>query len=125
PAITSFPPASRSAGSSFKHWHQSRSKYFERMKITVTKNDIRRGIMNSSTSCPVALAVKRATKDSTATVGWAFIHIRHGITFDWELRGEVLKLVREFDKGYRVRPLSFTLPIKKVGRKFIRTKEVK
>jgi len=95
------------------------------MKITVTKNDIRQGQMNSPTSCPVALAVQRATKDHRSTVGYLAIHIRqtdNSVTriMDFALRGPVLSFVRAFDKGKRVKPLSFTLPIKKVGGKLIR-----
>lgn len=66
--------------------------------ITVTQQDIDRGVKHSGKECPIALAVNRA-----ATLGDELWHVRYP--------REVGYFIRDFDAGQPVKPFSFWLPV--------------
>ena len=77
------------------------------MKITVTKDDIAKGMRCSFRHCPLALAIQRATGDDTASVG-SKIKVR-GRKFNHT--ESTKRFVGDFDWECPVKPFSFTLPI--------------
>ena len=88
------------------------------MKITVTKEDIKRGIRQSPFSCPIALALERKRVNVDAVKeGAVFLH-------EWEdpepgcESGDQVKIslplkaknfIGDFDNGYPVKPFTFNL----------------
>lgn len=88
-------------------------------KINVTAADIKNGIKQSSSNCPVALAIKRALKRKPLDMKLKYISLRsyHGsvyynlyCTFDFP--DKVTKQIRLFDNGKKIKPFSFTIDIK-------------
>ena len=84
------------------------------MKITVTKEDIRKGKIGRQKSCPIALAILR----SGLKFGW------YGVDVDMvylkgldeiELPSKATKFIDLFDEGKIVKPFSFNLPIPNEG----------
>lgn len=78
----------------------------KKIKVTVTKEDIRRGIREDPESCPIARAVRRAT-------GRRFVAVDEAITFDstrevYNLTPQADQFINDFDRGDNVKPFKFT-----------------
>lgn len=86
-------------------------------KIIVTEDHIENGDKNSSDECPIALSLSdMGCKDvevSTETV--TFIYNTKDYLFD--LPWKAKKFINSFDGGDYVKPLQFTLPVKKYDAK--------
>lgn len=80
------------------------------MKITVTRNDIRNGVVSDGGQCPVARAIRRVTHARAITVGDTTITVR-GEAFS--APKSVTRFVHRFDDmGTKsVKPFSFSLPL--------------
>lgn len=80
------------------------------MKITVTKQDISRGIPKNFRRCPIARAIRRATgiKDVKALPGYASVLGRYT-----HLPLVATDFIYRFDAGVDVEPFTFSLPIPK------------
>lgn len=84
-----------------------------KIEVNVTKEDIIKGVPKDGQSCPIALALLRATGADEVDV------TRESITID---RGGVRKRIKApetatafidaFDYGYALDPISFTLEFK-------------
>lgn len=81
------------------------------MRITVTAQHIERGHRGLCTSCPVAIALAQAMPGSDPSVTLKITIRRHGRTVAFELPAAVLDFVTAFDRGDRVRPFTFELPL--------------
>lgn len=77
------------------------------MRIDVTQYDIDHGSRARSTSCPVALAVKRAVGREDVSMGAWTGHVGETVV---KLPLEVTKFVSAFDSNNPVAPFSFDLP---------------
>lgn len=79
------------------------------MKIKVTKDDIRNGMVGSALYCPVALAIRRAMPEAT-DVGVGFT-IAGFVIGDEEINAdlpdEAVQFIRSFDEGDPVEPFEF------------------
>lgn len=79
------------------------------MTITVTQEDIDKGVISSCVACPIALAVGRFMPDS------GFIVCANAIDFTSPLGDlihlpiEAVKFISDFDKGRPVQPFTFEL----------------
>jgi len=83
------------------------------MVVTVTKNDIKAGFLHHSFHCPIAKALKRATKRAVSIgVGYATVYRSESDRYKntvYILPDEVVKFIRNFDRGLPVEPFTFTL----------------
>ena len=84
------------------------------MQIHVTQEDIDAGQACRGASCPIALALRRASRARRTTLvsvnPWsATIGIRGRRWAD--LPDEAAQFVIQFDKGFTVAPFTFDLPI--------------
>lgn len=78
------------------------------MRIEVTAEDIAQGGARNPFQCPVARAVKRASKNPNVSVGVYGAHI--GNESRRSLPVAVTHWIAEFDRGQGVQPFSFDLP---------------
>lgn len=91
------------------------------MIITVTKTDIKKGKKESTTCCPIALAVKRKLKKPQLIYVFRD-EIRFGRQWgnnydnDIDLPKSAVKFIDKFDDGEKVKPFSFTLSAKELKR---------
>ena len=78
------------------------------MIFAITKNDIRNGRAHSSSSCPLALSIKRRHKDKYVGVAKEVLYIgdRHV-----ELPPRAMEFVTRFDSFLKVRPTSIAIDI--------------
>lgn len=81
--------------------------------MEVTARDIRRGTRDSSTSCPVALACKRASGVNWYVDSWTLDNYSTGETIQVKTPKRVAKFVFAFDSLKPVKPFSFTLNVPK------------
>ena len=74
------------------------------MTVPVTDEDIKKG-NHSATSCPVALAVKRA-----ADAPWVSV-FEYAILpkIEFQLPRDVVKRIKDYDAGYAMEPFTFML----------------
>lgn len=84
------------------------------MKINVTKADIRNGEIGSFSSCPVGLAIRRATKQKFVKVGREYIsfgkNTQSNIDYKtYKTPNKVARFIATFDAEDKVKPFSFTL----------------
>ncbi len=79
------------------------------MIICVTKSDIKRGVQNIPTCCPIALAMKRRFPRRSVFVRRYYVKLSNRI---YSLPASAVNFVNKFDHDRRVRPFRFTLPIK-------------
>jgi hypothetical protein len=83
------------------------------LKVSVTKNDIKRGHKSCPVSCPIFLALSRAGFKNHH-VGIGRLMLRHRI-WDYEkainFPIEVSNFVEDLDNGKKVKPFKFTLKI--------------
>ena len=77
------------------------------MKIEVTQKDIEKGKRNSSRFCPVARAVRRATRKRYIEVTGRTIFIERKELF---VPLKVTRFINRFDDSILVHPFSFELP---------------
>ena len=90
-------------------------KIMKKIKIDVTEADIKNGIRFLSKKCPVALAVKRILKKPVQVWGDTYnLVIQKGKENEIRLPGKVDTFVERFDKGEKVKPFSFFLPVAEV-----------
>jgi hypothetical protein len=81
------------------------------MRINVTQEDINKGCQNDSGTCPIALALSRATGNA--------VHVRaiYASVYNWsllyttDLPIEARLFIRDFDSGKHVDPFSFELEL--------------
>lgn len=87
------------------------------MKIKVTKADIKNGKRKSASSCPIALAVKRATKQKLVVVDEEYIGFGKSSRSytEYKIPDKASVFIATFDDGDKVKPFSFALE-KIVGR---------
>jgi hypothetical protein len=81
-------------------------------KIRVTKSDIRYGEPESVTSCPIALAVMRATRRARVSVDGDEVIIakpKSRCVCAFPMPAKAGDFVSDFDGGEKVRPFSFVL----------------
>lgn len=76
------------------------------VKIKVTSEHIARGITRSNVECPVALAIKDQNIFSVVSVGSSSVCCDTRYT---RLPIQVCTFIFDFDNGYPVEPLEFTL----------------
>lgn len=80
-----------------------------KLKINVTKDDIRNGIPSMTTACPIARAFKRVK----------ILNVRvHNTSYKvkdltYRLPKKAQRFINDFDNGYFVEPFSFNVGIRK------------
>ena len=78
--------------------------------IKVTKEDIRKGKPGIASSCPIAKALRRATRAREVVVGLSTCKWKKkGVWFSYSVLGEVQNFIGAFDGGWRVKPFSFEM----------------
>ena len=83
----------------------------KKIKVEVTAADIRKARRlkgNRSTTCPVALAVQRVTKDPKAWAGVTFMYTNGKYIPTPKKNSE---FILRFDAGKPVKPFSFTISL--------------
>lgn len=82
----------------------------KRMTINVTQEDINKGVRNSCTKCPVALAVHRAL-NKMVRVGFSGVRVEFSIGVLQFLRipQECQDFMARFDFGMPVQPFEFEI----------------
>lgn len=84
------------------------------MRVTITRDDIRRGTRRSPFSCPIARALKRE-HGIIAGVGITSVETLQPIS-KWKLRAELSlkaeRFVNDFDEGKPVKPFTTVLTFK-------------
>ena len=78
------------------------------VKINVTAKDIEKGVYESIYLCPVARAIKRATKGIQPAVFPKTVVI-DGLTFG--LPEQATEFINEYDRGNEVKPFSFKMEL--------------
>ena len=87
------------------------------VQITLTYQDIEKGVRKDPTQCPIALAIHRETGHQ-ARVEPHEIYFRHQA---WQISPKVLAWVRRFDQGGEVWPMKLVMEgrdIRKEGEQF-------
>jgi hypothetical protein len=79
-------------------------------RIVVTKKDIDNGIPLSHSSCPIALAAKRAFPGKDIFVGSSVCFSKK----KFPLPEKGTKFVMDFDRGYAVQPFQFVIDTNKI-----------
>lgn len=79
------------------------------MKIRVTREDIERGKRTDSCRCPVARAVRRATRKKFVAVGVEDIDVGSQVTVPTP--SIVATFIRAFDARRPVQPFAFDLEV--------------
>ena len=91
----------------------------KQLTINVTQEDIDKGNRNATTSCPVARAINRATKDIVSNVSGFAIEL-YGlmpnnslftIVYREEPTKAVKTFIKRFDSNQPVKPFSFVLNV--------------
>ncbi len=80
----------------------------EKVKVRVTKSDIKNGFARRSMSCPIALAIKRKTESDNVSVGCGEIWVNDNYVY-LHRKKKVREWVRNFDNGEEVKPFEFTM----------------
>jgi len=84
----------------------------KRIKINVTKNDIKKGKRCQSGDCPIALAAHRKFKGSAVSVGPFTLGVSqydHECWRDYTLPKAASNFILKFDCREKVEPFSFTI----------------
>ena len=85
-----------------------------RVRVEVTKNDIRRGRCGDCSNCPIARAVKRATKIQNVNVDEDSISISNdGQSLYIDSSQKCTRFVQKFDSGEKVKPIVFLINVPK------------
>ena len=80
------------------------------MKINVTEDDIKNGVVFACYKCPIALAVKRAVGAANVRVGTETIRIFKGaVPRHFKMTDAAKVFVKDFDDSKPVQPFSFDL----------------
>lgn len=81
------------------------------MKINVTEKDINKGKIDSPISCPIALATKRVVKkDFKVDVDEFYLELyNNDLSYRTRLPGKAIRFIKSFDKGKKVKPISFEI----------------
>lgn len=79
--------------------------------VEVTEKDIKHGVKGDPCRCPVAKALRRATKSSVVSAGEGvlFAGPKKRRTF-WRTPAFVRLFISDFDDGAPVNPFAFSLP---------------
>jgi hypothetical protein len=81
----------------------------QRVRVSVTEDDIANGTPGSPCKCPIAIALKRIVKyPSIPQVGGEYVY---GLRSLVELTLEARQFVAAFDKGFPVSPFDFDADI--------------
>jgi len=81
------------------------------LKIRVTAKDIRTGKREQSDTCPVALAVARATGMTPQVYAdHVLVWVKDGF-YNVTLPGKVQRFIDSFDNQFQVEPFAFTLDL--------------
>ena len=75
------------------------------LKVTVTLHNIRRGLILHRMSCPIALAVRRATHRTNVSVSGTTIYAGKSA---FALPQKAINFIDDFDYGDHVTPFTFT-----------------
>jgi hypothetical protein len=78
------------------------------MKIEVTREDIDNGLPGEPRDCPVAFAIRRATKNRLVFVSNYKAHIGDGIAY---LPDAATEFIQSFDLDEPVEPFAFELDV--------------
>ena len=82
------------------------------MLIEVTRDDVGNGQRFCSDSCPVALAIKRATGAFFVVMTCEHVMITKGVSKQIvRLPPDVIEKVLRFDRGHAMEPFSFELEV--------------
>ncbi len=85
------------------------------MKITVTEEDIKLGKRSSMAACPVALAIKRITKNTSVLIDERYVSwlqrdsIKLPSMVYKDTPADVQWFIKNFDDGVVVEPFEFEL----------------
>lgn len=79
------------------------------MKITVTQEDIDKGLPNRCYECPVSLAVKRALGARDVSVSWTITAHVDGEILKFNKTDPITRFVAAFDARQPVQPFEFEL----------------
>lgn len=85
----------------------------KQLHITVTQSDIERGKKLDPWDCPVARALRRASKERSVSAGMGFMFIgpkKRRIL--WQTPPEVRAFISDFDGKKDVKPFEFDMPLK-------------
>jgi hypothetical protein len=77
------------------------------MKITVTKEDIQRGIRSSACSCPIARACNRQTRPTRVFGVTMRVDTVLGGSQSFDLSRRAQQFIARFDRKKKVKPFSF------------------
>lgn len=77
-----------------------------KLKVNVTRDDIKRGIPEDESYCPIARAVRRLGKKKLVLVDADICVL--GL-HDFKLPRKAAKFIDKFDNGETVKPFSFTM----------------
>lgn len=81
------------------------------INVTVTQEDIDNGAMKSCNNCPVALALKRTLQTDVEVRDKIYILDDTEKLKKIKVPLEVSLFIENFDEGYEVKPLTFTLDV--------------
>ena len=82
------------------------------VRVEVTAEDIEEGQPNMCRACPVALAIRRATKaEEVFVIRTATIYPPAGMSYVVALPYEVITFIERFDLDAHVEPFEFSLEI--------------
>lgn len=91
-------------------------KMAEKLKISITQEDIDNGLMTRLDKCPISLAVTRQTGFRAITaLGMTRTLNNPGLWNVYELDDTGKKFIQEFDKGKQVSPCEVTAEYKWVS----------
>lgn len=81
--------------------------------VSVTEQDIKKGIKGDPCKCPVARALKRAFHERNISAGAGFMFVgppKRRIS--WRTPEDVTTFIERFDEELKVKPIEFSLPTK-------------
>jgi len=90
-----------------------------KVKLKITDSNIKNGKITDPANCPIANAIKRQFKGLVSVsvlADRAFIKLKNGkraTTYNSNLSKEATQFVKNFDRGFKVRPFKFELVLSK------------
>lgn len=85
----------------------------KQIHVTVTQSDIKNGRRFDPCRCPVARALRRASKERLVSAGAGFMFIGpKGRRILWQTPPEVKAFIIDFDQKKGVQPFEFDMPLK-------------
>lgn len=84
----------------------------EKVKIRVTRTDIKSGMARKSTQCPIALAIKRKTGADEVVVGTQEIWINDNmVSVHPRNKRKIRDFILAFDEGRYTKSFEFTMSV--------------